>query len=109
MTSGPSKSLRPGRVGRDGFTTMRCVIRRSVYTILLLTLAATAGLATMSAGQVGLILSLACAGIGVVICGIAWASPIWRSGAGPVRHAMVTIAGLACLALVTMNVRQLMF
>ncbi len=83
------------------------VIRRSAYTILLLTLAATAGLTTMFAGQVGSILSLACAGIGVVICGIAWASPSWRSGAGTVRHGLVTIAGLACLALVTMNVSQL--
>ncbi len=91
-----------------GFITMGGVIRRSVYTILLLTLAATAGLATMFAGHVGLILSLACAGIGVVICGIAWASTTWRRGAGPLRHALVTIAGLACLALVTMNVSRLM-
>ncbi len=83
------------------------MIRRSVYTILLLTLAATAGLATMFLGDVGVILSLSCAGIGVVICGIAWASPTWRSGAGPVRHGLVTIAGLACLALLTMNVSEL--
>ena len=61
----------------------------------------------MFAGQVGLILSLTCAGIGVVICGIAWASPTWRSGAGPVRHGLVTIAGIACLALLILNVRQL--
>ncbi len=84
------------------------VIRRSAYTILVLTLTATAVLTTVVGGRVGMFVSLTCAAVGVIICGIAWSSPTWRTGAGPVRHGLVTIAGVACTGLIIIDIVQML-